>query len=195
MGNKAKHGLLLLLAVAACSNPEPPTAPAFSVSGKLQDPKILEASGLARSHRQANLLWIINDDGAIAHAVDHAGARSGEFKLKNSRNRDWEDLASLTLHDKPYLMIADIGDNTAQRKHLSLYFVAEPDADNKNVAEVAWRVRYRYAHRPRDAAPAPTAGRTRGPHGGAAEQRGVGGARRSDPMADRRDPGRSWWMG
>ena len=151
MGNKAKHGLLLLLAVAACSNPEPPTAPAFSVSGKLQDPKILEASGLARSHRQANLLWIINDDGAIAHAVDHAGARSGEFKLKNSRNRDWEDLASLTLHDKPYLMIADIGDNTAQRKHLSLYFVAEPDADKTNEAEVAWRVRYRYADGPRDA--------------------------------------------
>lgn len=151
MGNRAKYGLILLLAIAACAKTERPAITAFTVSGHLQDPEIVEASGLARSHRQYGLLWVINDNGEVAHAIDYAGARVGEFKLKKSRNRDWEDLASFVLNDEPYLMIADIGDNEAKRKHRALYFVEEPAAEKNGQGKVAWKVRYRYPDGPRDA--------------------------------------------
>ncbi len=142
-----------MLAVAGCSNAEQPATPGFEVSGRLEDATIREASGLARSHNQPDLLWIINDNGAkeIVHAVDVSGARRGEFKLKKSDNKDWEDLASFRLDDIAYLMVADIGDNDAKRKHRTLYFVVEPIAANNAEAMLAWRVDYRYPDGPRDA--------------------------------------------
>ena len=142
-----------MLAVAGCSNAEQPAALAFEVSGRLEDSSIREASGLARSQRQADLLWIINDNGAkeLVHAIDHSGDRLGEFKLKKSRNVDWEDLASFQLDDTPYLMVADIGDNDAKRDFRTLYFVEEPKAKKKDDKKLDWRVDFFYPDGPRDA--------------------------------------------
>ena len=125
----------------------------FAATGRLEDATILEASGLARSQRQAHLLWIINDNGAQewVHAVDPAGARLGEFDLKKSKNRDWEDLASFSIANTPYLMIADIGDNNAKREQRTLYFVEEPAPAAAGKARLSWRVDYRYPDGPRDA--------------------------------------------
>ena len=142
-----------MLVVAGCSNAEQPATLAFEVSGRLEDAGIREASGLARSQRQSELLWIINDNGAkaIVHAIDHSGARLGEFKLKKARNVDWEDLASFRLDDTPYLRVADIGDNDAKREFRTLYFVAEPTPEKKGEAKRDWRVDYAYPDGPRDA--------------------------------------------
>ncbi len=140
-----------LLLIAACSAAESPPV-SFEVVGRLEDSKIREASGLARSQRQAGLLWIINDNGAkeLVHAIDHSGARLGEFDLKKSRNKDWEDLASFRLDEQPYLMVADIGDNEAKHERRTLYFVAEPAAKKKNAVKLDWKVRYVYPDGPRD---------------------------------------------
>ena len=141
------------MAVAGCSNAEQPATLAFEVSGQLEDASIREASGLARSYREPGLLWIINDNGAkeFVHAVDANGARRGEFKLRKSDNKDWEDLASFELDGVPYLMVADIGDNDARRKHRTLYFVAEPPAEKNSETKTDWKVTYRYPDGPRDA--------------------------------------------
>jgi len=84
------------------------------VVGRLEDKKIVEASGLARSQRQAGLLWVVNDHGAknIVHALNQEGARMGEFLLKKTKTRDWEDLASFRHDGEPFLMVADIGETT-----------------------------------------------------------------------------------
>jgi len=142
-----------LLVAAGCSNAEQPAALAFEVSGRLEDKTIREASGLARSQRQPGLLWVINDNGAkeIVHAIDHSGRRLGEFSLKKSKNRDWEDLASFHLDETPVLMVADIGDNDAKRAHRTLYFVHEPEPEKKSTAKLAWKTDYRYPDGPRDA--------------------------------------------
>lgn len=123
------------------------------VVGRLEDKTIREASGLAHSQRRADLFWIINDNGAkeIVHAIDGTGARLGEFDLKKSRNVDWEDLASFTLDDKAYLVVADIGDNDAKRDHRTLYFVEEPAPENDAKARVEWELNYTYPDGPRDA--------------------------------------------
>jgi len=161
MSDKSKLGSLrlirpfiILLAVAGCSNAEQPVAPLlFDVSGRIEDSGIREASGMARSQRESGLLWVINDNGAqaIVHAMDHSGARLGEFKLLKSHNADWEDLASFRLDDTPYLMVADIGDNDAKRDQRTLYFVEEPSPEKKDKAKLDWQVDYVYPDGPRDA--------------------------------------------
>ena len=83
--------------LGACPEVDQEPGPKPVVIGKLQDSDIREASGLARSYRQDNVLWTINDNGADewVHAISPRGARLGEFDLKKSKNVDWEDLASL----------------------------------------------------------------------------------------------------
>lgn len=142
-----------MLAVTACSDSGQAPSIAPVVIGKIEDPAIREASGLARSHREENILWIINDNGAKewVHAISLRGARRGEFDLKKSDNKDWEDLASFELDGEPYLLIADIGDNDAKRKSRTLYIVEEPAAKKKDKAKIAWRVKFKFPNGPRDA--------------------------------------------
>lgn len=147
------RGSFALLILSACTSAAPPDRIVPEVTGRLEDSKIREASGLARSQVNADVLWIINDNGAkeIVHAIDHSGARLGEFKLKKSKNKDWEDLASFRLDDKPYLMVADIGDNNAKRADRTLYFVEEPAPVARGEEKRAWRVNFTYPDGPRDA--------------------------------------------
>ena len=151
--------ILMLLSASACSDSG--NAPASEktrdsrpvVIGKLQDSNIREASGLARSHRQDNVLWTINDNGSDewVHAISPRGKRLGEFDLKKSKNTDWEDLASFSLDGAPYLLIADIGDNEAQHESRTLYVVKEPQAKKKDKEKVDWQIDFRYPDGPRDA--------------------------------------------
>ena len=147
-------GSLVLFIIAACEAAAPPPAGIVPEAvGRLEDARIREASGIARSHRQPGILWIINDNGAqeIVHAIDHTGARLGEFDLKKSRNKDWEDLASVLIDGKPYLMVADIGDNDAKHDNRTLYFVEEPSPQEQGEEALGWRIRYAYPDGPRDA--------------------------------------------
>ena len=85
------------------------------MSGYLEDERIREASGLARSGRQTDLLWVHNDRGnkPRVFAIGTDGAQRGDFRLQDVDNNDWEDLASFLVDDVPYLMIAEVGDNDA----------------------------------------------------------------------------------
>ena len=141
-----------MLLLAGCSSAEQPATLVFEAAGRLEDPKIREASGLARSQRQPGVLWTINDSGAqeILYAIDHSGADLGRTELKKSKNKDWEDLASFTLDGDPYLMVADIGDNDAKHKSRKLYFLKEPKAGKKDT-KVDWEVTFEYPNGPRDA--------------------------------------------
>lgn len=155
-----RHLFPIVLLLAACSGPaaEPPSdenRPRMIVAGQLENDQLVEASGLARSQRDADIYWVINDGGSKPrlYAIDTTGAHRGRVTLDDARNRDWEDIASFTLDDEPWLLVADIGDNDSRRKKLSLYVVAEPDLteDDKVRAEPAWRIDFRYPDGPRDA--------------------------------------------
>jgi hypothetical protein len=153
-----KFVALILIAVSACSDAEQaPTGQvpdlAAVVIGRLEDPNIREASGLARSQRQDDLFWIINDNGAKewVHAVNPRGKRIGEFDLKKSDNVDWEDLASFSIDGTPYILVADIGDNDAKYKTRTLYVVEEPVPAKNKKKKIAWQIDFRYPDGPRDA--------------------------------------------
>lgn len=126
---------------------EPPT----SVAGRLQNAKIDEASGLARSQRYPDVFWVANDDGpSVLYAIDGTGKDLGRVTVKDASNRDWEDLASFTLDGVPYLIAADIGDNEGKRKDVRLYIIEEPEAGDDKV-KPAWRIEFTYPEGPRDA--------------------------------------------
>ena len=151
----------LLFAAAGCS-PEEPRAenfaddtgarrPVIELVGRLANREIDEASGLARSRRSGDVFWIINDSGKPRlHPIDPTGRALGRVKLEKAGNSDWEDLASFEFEGKPYLLVADIGDNDSKRKDVRLYFVEEPLPDDKK-ADVAWRYDFEYPGGPRDA--------------------------------------------
>jgi len=62
--------------------------------GTIQPPGITEASGMAFSGQQDNLLWVINDSGndATLFAITTRGNTIASYEIATD-NRDWEDLA------------------------------------------------------------------------------------------------------
>ncbi|MDP4624921.1 MAG: hypothetical protein NWT08_07270 [Akkermansiaceae bacterium] len=106
--------------------------PSFlKIQGKantLKSPAIREASGLACSATDLAFLWIINDSGGTneVHLADTNGNSRGSVTITRAKNIDWEDLASFTLDGKPYLLIADTGDNASRRTNYTFYIVREP---------------------------------------------------------------------
>ena len=93
----------------------------------------------------------MNDSGKpLLYALDTRGNHLGRVDLRKSDNRDWEDLASFVLDGEPYLLVADIGDNTARFKKRTLYIAKEPRA-NESKTKVDGRIEFRYPNGPRDA--------------------------------------------
>ncbi len=144
---------LILTAALGCSTADTGPEPRFDVSGRLENAKIREASGLARSFQNPGTLWLINDNGGKEwlHAIGQDGSRLGEIDLKKAKNKDWEDLAAFELDGEPYLMVADIGDNDARRPDRTLYFVAEPSSADELEVKRDWETDFVYSDGPRDA--------------------------------------------
>ena len=117
----------------------------------LRSPAVGEASGLAVSPGHADRLWIINDSGSAAeiYRTGTDGADLGKVAVQGVKNADWEDLSSFIHDGKPYLLIADTGDNGSARSQCQLHVIAEPKQTDREVA-VAWTIPFTYEDGPRD---------------------------------------------
>jgi hypothetical protein len=131
--------------------------PTQSVAGHLDSEVLQEASGLACSLQSPDLFWTHNDSGGqpVLYAIDSTGHFRGSVRLAGVKNVDWEDIASFTLDGRAWLLVADVGDNNANRHNCMLHVIAEPDpamlsARNEILAAVAWSIPIRYARGPRD---------------------------------------------
>jgi SdiA-regulated len=87
-----------------------------------------ETSGLALGSKTGNL-WTLNDSGnpSELYEVDAVGNIMTQLKLPKLRNMDWEDLAQ---DNKGNLFIADVGNNSNQRKDLTIYKINPKTPDN-----------------------------------------------------------------
>jgi len=121
--------------------------------GKIQDPSIIESSGLVKSRRWSNIFWTHNDSGGNpfifpirgdGSAVGASGNGSG-IEVTGSENVDWEDI---TLDDRGYLIIGDIGNNVSDRKTLALYRVKEPDPFGDRETAAAEKISIYFPERP-----------------------------------------------
>ncbi|MDA1371982.1 MAG: hypothetical protein O2971_14615 [Proteobacteria bacterium] len=114
--------------------------------GDIEFRAISELSGLARSRRYDDVLWMHNDSGDQPRlfAVDGNGrviipaflsnlyhgeqTESGKqpwpgLIIETAVNIDWEDIAV----DEDFIYIADMGNNGNARRDLGVYIVAEPN--------------------------------------------------------------------
>ena len=128
------NGDFSLLALSAVAAEEPAAAP-VPISyergkeiARLANPRISESSGLAASRIQEGVFWTHNDSGdkPVLYAFNRKGEDLGVYLIEGATAVDWEDMASFSIGKKRYLLAADVGDNQAQRKSCTLYFVEEP---------------------------------------------------------------------
>jgi len=147
------------------SRPANVNRPAKDVSTAYQKPEIVgiiksgeitESSGLAASKCQADVLWTLNDSegGAFIFALDATGEKLGVWEVKDAKNRDWEDLATIRdSNGECVLYIGDIGDNARKHEELTVYLVKEPTVSaadrtsskkNPRITEPAAAVKIKY---------------------------------------------------
>jgi len=123
----------------------------------LADERISESSGVAAGRLADGVFWTHNDSGDAPriYAFNLKGEALATYTVTGAQAVDWEDMASFTLDEKPYLLLADIGDNAARRKFVTLYVVPEPKLsdDARGAAgrvAVAMKIDFTYADGPQD---------------------------------------------
>ena len=91
-----------------------------------------EASGIAASALNSDVLWVHNDSNTLhlaqVFAMDTQGTHLGTYTLPTVLSNDWEDMAvgPGPIGGQSYLYLGDIGDNSAERSSIQVYRVAEP---------------------------------------------------------------------
>lgn len=101
--------------------------------GLIAHDPINEASGIAVSRKNPNVLWTHNDSGGQARlfAFNLEGKHLGVYNIAGTDNRDWEDIAIGPGPDdsETYIYIGDFGDNSAQHDLKFIYRLPEPVVD------------------------------------------------------------------
>lgn len=121
----------------------------------LEDPLLVEVSGLVASPSQPGVLWLHNDSGddARLYAATSEGAALLRLVIDGAEWVDVEDIAAAPCPDGsgPCLWVADVGNNRADRDEVAVYAIPEPTVDvsggiqseHISVADV-WRFPLRY---------------------------------------------------
>lgn len=108
----------------------------------IQDERVRESSGLARSTYDRHILFTHNDsgDGPRVFAVDKQGNTVGVLSLEGAKSRDWEDISTGPGHS---LWVGDIGDNRRKRSNITVYRFDEPqELSDKSVPSVKYDFAY-----------------------------------------------------
>lgn len=147
--------MMLLLVTVGCkkkNNPQPPFSNTPTTA--LVNPPIKEASGIADSKINTGFLWVQEDGGNAPqlYLMNHAVQSVKKIFLKNTTNRDWEDiaLANGPVAGKNYIYLAEIGDNNAVYSSVFFYRFEEPVQNTDTVFAID-RIAFVYSDGARDA--------------------------------------------
>jgi sugar lactone lactonase YvrE len=109
--------------------------------GRVKSESLVEASGLVASRRQPGIYWTHNDgsDGVL-HAIRRDGFVIARVRV-DEKFSDWEDIAVDARGD---LYLADVGNNSRDRKRITVYRVAEPDPQQAKsaLAQQEWKLTF-----------------------------------------------------
>lgn len=133
---------------ALCLVPSAPARadePEAYLQTRLQDPRITESSGLARSGYDNRVLWTHNDSGDEARLFAvRDGATEAVVRLGGTSAYDWEAISRYrSPSGRSWLYVGDIGDNAEARSEVVVHRVAEPtDLRDQTVWPTSYRMRY-----------------------------------------------------
>jgi hypothetical protein len=149
---------LLLIPLTGCNAdeiPKPVDDPetGFVVTAILESKELDEVSGIQSG--KGGLFFLHNDEGSPSIYIAGADGRHlGKLKIRDAKNRDWEDITRIPGESGPLLVLGDTGDNKARYKSIKLYFVAEPQPSvGETYAEkvdLLHKLKVRYPDGPRD---------------------------------------------
>ncbi|MBN1904419.1 MAG: hypothetical protein JW927_04910 [Deltaproteobacteria bacterium] len=125
--------------------------------GSITESYLGEVSGIAMSLYREDVFWVLNDSGnsASVYAIREDGKPVGIVNIEGVTNNDWEDIATFEFEGKPYIVIADVGDNFAKRSKCFLFFIEEPDTNKIKMGDPitlkpSWSITFTYEDGPRD---------------------------------------------
>lgn len=119
---------VLIAAALAVTSVDPPQESACRSTGEMARLRELpEASGVAASRRTPGIFWAHNDSGdPVLFALDEQGAVTRRVVVTGAAVDDWEDVAVGPCAQGSCVYVADIGDNSGRRDHITIYRVPEP---------------------------------------------------------------------
>jgi len=125
--------LSLFLVSATFAEPKPVKYGKPVQVGTLKNTEIRESSGLACSNTTEKVFWTHNDSGDTSRifAFNEKGEELAQITIAGVTFRDCEDMCSFKFRNKPFLLIADTGDNKRVRTDYTLYIIPEPKLDPK----------------------------------------------------------------
>ena len=111
--------------------------------GTIQDPAIVESSGLIASRRYPGVFWTHNDAGSapVIFAINQRGQTLGRFPVPRVSVVDLEDIA---LDGNGRLYLADIGADGRSRDRVAVYRIREPNprGTERVLVERAWSLKF-----------------------------------------------------
>ena len=137
-----RRAVLRVLAVGAVglllSAPLILASAATEVAFSIRDPRITESSGLVRDTK-LDLYWTVNDseEEGTAYGIDSDGNVEGIVGFRAQP----QDVEAVAMSGRR-LYIADIGDNRAKRDFVTVYWLNDPEPDNKTVSYRSYDFRY-----------------------------------------------------
>jgi hypothetical protein len=147
--------LILLTGCDADAIQKPADVPesGFVVTAILESKELDEVSGMQSG--AGGVFFLHNDEGSPSiYIADTDGRHLGKIRIRDAKNRDWEDITRIPLESGPLLVLGDTGDNKARYKSVKLYFVAEPRPSANGTypeeVDLLHKLKVRYPDGPRD---------------------------------------------
>ena len=151
--------LFSLLATTACDpktqDSEDQTSVELIQAGWLDSDDLNEVSGIQASFSNKGHYFVHNDDGEpLLYAIDATGNDLGVIAIEPAQITDFEDLTSVPVGDKRWVVAGNIGDNFARRSYITLFFADEPQPQSDGYYEGIQLLQHRldltYPDGPRD---------------------------------------------
>lgn len=125
----------------------------FELIATLKERKLNEISGL-QSGTESDF-FVHNDEGkAWLYVINSDGQFVTRIRIRDAKNRDWEDIARIRREEGNLLVMGDIGDNKASHKNIRLYFLVEPEPDESGRypadVKLEHKLKLRFPDGPRD---------------------------------------------
>ena len=127
---------LVLVTPGAGASTQSAAAPDCRPTGNLTRVEgLVEASGVAVSRKTPGRLWTHNDSGEpVIFALDTRGSVVGRVRVTGAKVEDWEAIAVGPCPDGSCVYVADIGDNDANRRQVTIYRFPEPASADRTAA-------------------------------------------------------------
>ncbi len=126
----------------------------FEVIASVQEKSLNEISGIevmSAASDDGLALVVHNDDGEpLLWLLDQQGEVLRKIRVKDAKNRDWEDITRITTGERTLLAIGDIGDNLGIRSSIRIYFIEWPPPPGSATVGLAHKLKLTYPDGARD---------------------------------------------